>query len=91
MIYNCFVDTNIQKKAVLYGYKLQAIFDIPMYHMSHQNQLPQGGNTTNLHKNAEKIGPPVYNNAWDWVEFFTESQNEDNWGFEDTEIEYEII
>jgi hypothetical protein len=91
MIYNCFIDTNVQKKVVINNYNLIPIFDIPMYHMSHKNHLPQGGDTTNLHENAKKTNPPVYNNAWDWIEFFTESQNEDNWGFKDTEIEYETI
>jgi hypothetical protein len=91
MIYNCFLDTNIQKKAVIYGYKLVPIFDIPMYHMSHKNQLPQGGSTANLHKNAEEIGTPTYNDAWDWIENFTESQNTESWGFGDTEIEFEVF
>ena len=35
--------------------------------------------------------PIIYNDAWDWVEYFTESQNNENWGLADTEIEYEII
>jgi hypothetical protein len=89
MIYNCFIDTNIQKKVVLNGYKLEALFDIPMYHMSHKNILPQS-HTTDLHEKADK-NPPKYNDAWDWVEWFTESKNTDDWGLGNTEIEYEVI
>jgi hypothetical protein len=89
MFYNCFIDTNVQKKAVLNGYKIKALFDIPMYHMSHDNILPQV-HTTKLHKNASKK-PIIYNDSWDWVEYFTESQNSDNWGLADTEIEYEMV
>ena len=89
MFYNCFIDTNVQKKAVLNGYKIKALFDIPMYHMSHDNILPQA-HTAKLHKNASKK-PIIYNDSWDWVEYFTESQNGDNWGLADTEIEYEMI
>jgi hypothetical protein len=35
MYYACFSDTNIQKKAVLNGFNLEAIYDVPLYHMSH--------------------------------------------------------
>jgi hypothetical protein len=86
MFYNCFIDTNVQKKAVLNGYKIKALFDIPIYHMSHDNILPQA-HTTKLHENTSKK-PIVYNDAWDWVEWFKESQNTDNWGLADTEIEF---
>ena len=89
MFYNCFIDTNVQKKAVLNGYKIKALFDTPMYHMSHDNILPQA-HTTKLHENASKK-PIIYNDSWEWVEWFKESQNTDNWGFGDTDIEFEII
>lgn len=89
MFYNCFIDTNIQKKASLIGCKLQAIFDIPMYHMSHDNILPQA-HTTKLHDIADKKSPR-YNDSYKWVEFFTESENDDNWGLANVEIEFEII
>lgn len=32
-----------------------------------------------------------YNDAWDWVEQFTKSQNDEDWGLANTEIEFEII
>lgn len=88
MFYKCFVDTNVQKKAVLNGYKLEAIYDLPVYHMSHDNILPQA-HTTKLHNVADKK-PAKYNDAWDWVEVFTESKNSLDWGLGDTEIEFEI-
>jgi len=90
MVHNCFVDTNVQKKAVLNGYKLQAIFDTPLYHMSHQNILPQGGSTENLYKMAE-TKTPKYNDAFDWVEDFQTSRNSDGWGLSEIDIESELI
>ena len=33
----------------------------------------------------------VYNSAWDWVEWFTESQNTEDWGLNGVEIEFEIF
>jgi len=89
MIFNCFIDTNTQKKAVLNNFGLEAIYDIPLYHMSHKNHLPQGENKI-IHE-VTKTSSPKYNDPWEWVEYFTTSQNSDNWGFNDTEIEFEII
>jgi len=81
MLYACFGDTNIQKKAVLNGYNLEAYYNLPLYHLSHKGMGNDGSSPSKQH----------YNNAWDWVEWFTESQNTDSWGFGDTEIEFEII
>ena len=91
MIYSCFVDTNVQKKAVLNGFGLEVIYDIPVYHMSHKtNRVPQGGDLNTLH-DSKNNKPPKFNDAYEWIEYFQESKNEDNWGLADTEIEFEII
>jgi len=81
MIYACFQDTNIQKKAVLMGHGLEAVYDLPLYHMSHKGMGNDGSSPSKQ----------TYNDAWDWVEFFKESQNDENWGFNNIEIEFEII
>ena len=81
MLYACFQDTNIQKKAVLNGHGLKAIYDIPFYHMSHKGMGNDGSSPSKQH----------YNDVWKWVEYFHESENSDNWGFADVEIEYEIF
>jgi hypothetical protein len=81
MLYACFGDTNIQKKAVLNGFNLEAYFDLPLYHLSHTGMGNDGSSPSKQH----------YNNPWDWVEYFTQSQNTDDWGMALTEIEYEII
>lgn len=81
MIYSCFNDTNVQKKAVLNGFNLKAHFDLPLYHLSHTGMGNDGSSPSKQH----------YNNPWDWVEHFTESKNGDNWGLNDVDIEFEII
>jgi hypothetical protein len=59
--------------------------------MSHTtNRVPQGGDINTMH-DKENNRPPKFNDAWDWVEWFKESQNTNNWGLADTEIEFEII
>ena len=81
MIYACFQDTNIQKKAVLNGCGLEAVYDVPLYHMSHVGMTNDGSSPSKQY----------YNDAWDWVENFTESENRDNWGYADIDIEFEIF
>lgn len=81
MIYSCFNDTNVQKKAILNKYNLEAYYDLPLYHLSHTGMGNDGTSPSKQH----------YNDPWKWVEYFTESQNDDTWGFANTEIEYEII
>ena len=81
MIYACFQDTNIQKKAVLNGFGLEAIYDLPLYHMSHKGMSNDGSSPSKQY----------YNDAYDWVERFNESQNNNNWGFADIEIEFEVF
>jgi hypothetical protein len=81
MLYACFNDTNIQKKAILNGYNLEAQYDLPLYHLSHRGMDNDGSSPSKQH----------YNDPWTWVEWFKESQNDENWGFANTEIEFEII
>ena len=81
MVYACFNDTNVQKKAVLNGYNLAAVFDVPLYHMSHKGMGNDGSSPSKQ----------VYNSAWDWVEWFTESQNTEDWGLNGVKIEFEIF
>lgn len=90
MPYACFVDTNAQKKAVLYGFELKPIYDVPFYHMSH----------TGMENDGSSPSKKIYNDPMEWVEYFDKyikydhkliSRNDDTWGFSETEIEYELI
>jgi hypothetical protein len=81
MIYSCFNDTNVQKKAVLNGYNLEAYYDLPLYHLSH----------TGMENDGSSPSKQKYNDPWEWVEFFEESKNDDDWGLNNVEIEFESI
>ena len=90
MLAACFSDTNIQKKSTLYGFNLVPIYNIPLYHMSHEGMGNDGTNPTKQY----------YNDAWMWVEQFNSyidhdhimySLNADTWGFSTIDIEYEAI
>jgi len=81
MISACFDDTNVQKKAVLNNFGLKAHYDLPLYHLSHTGMQNDGSSPTKQH----------YNDVNHWVEFFTQTENPDTWGFSDIDIEHEII
>lgn len=81
MRYACFIDTNVQKKAILNGYKLEPIFDVPLYHLSHKGMGNDGSSPSKQY----------YNDAYRWVENFTTSENPDTWGFSEIDIEIETI
>ena len=94
MIYACFVDTNIQKKAKLNGFGLQAIYNPPLFHMEHGAYYTKEDGTRTSdpnHKGAYTGDTKAYNDVWEWVEWFEESQNDENWGLGNVDIEYEII
>ena len=63
------------------GYNLKDIYDLPLYHMSHKG-MGNDGSSPSKQK---------YNDPWEWVEFFEESQNDNSWGLNNVEIEFEII
>ena len=81
MSYACFADTNVQKKALLNGFNLKAIYDVPLYHMSHKGMSNDGSSPSKQ----------KYNDAWKWVEMFQSSENHKDWGLNNIEIEYETI
>jgi len=94
MIYACFVDTNVQKKAVLGGFGLEAIYNPPLFHMEHGAYYTKDDGTRVLdpeHKGAYTGDTKAYNDAWNYVEFFSETSNDDSWGLGNTEIEFEVI
>jgi hypothetical protein len=94
MIYACFVDTNIQKKAVLSGFRLKDLYEPPLFHIEHGAYYTKEDGTRVSdfeNKGAYAGDTKAYNDLWKWVEYFTESENDNNWGLAETEIEYEII
>lgn len=92
MYYACFIDTNIQKKAVLNGFGLKVLYNPPLFHIEH------GGYSTN--EKGERIKTEGFNtkttrtannDAYKWVERFQHSENSDDWGLSNTFIEYETF
>lgn len=80
LIYPLFADTNVQKKAVMHGFELKALFDIPFFHIHHP--INAGGFGT-----VNKKG----NDAYKAIIGAGKTENPDTWGFSDVEIEYEVV
>ena len=94
MIYACFVDTNVQKKAVLNDYNLKVLYEPALYHMEHGAYFTKAdGTRVQDEKNtgAYKGETNAYNDAFKWVENFQSTKNMDNWGLRDVDIEVETI
>lgn len=92
MIYSCFLDTNIQKKAVLAGCGLKVLYGPPLFHMEHgaysTNEKGERIQTEKYHTETTKN---ANNDVWDYVEFFSETSNTSDWGLANIDIEYEIF
>jgi hypothetical protein len=92
MVYTCFSDTNVQKKAVLGGFNLEALYNPPLFHMEHEPySVTEKGERVKSETFHESSKAMVYNDMWDYVECFQKTSNSDSWGLNNTEIEFEIF
>jgi hypothetical protein len=92
MIYGCFSDTNVQKKAVLEGCGLEAIYNPPLFHIEHRpysiNEKGERVQSKEFHGESTKTSN---NDPWRFVEYFEKTENTEDWGLGNIEIEFEII
>jgi len=92
MIHTCFSDTNVQKKAILGGFNLEVLFNPPLFHMEHKPySVTEKGERVKSETFHESSKAMVYNDVWDYVEYFQETSNSDSWGLSNTEVEFEIF
>ena len=94
MIYQCYVDSNAQKKSILNGFKLEVLYNPPLYHMEHGAYYTKddGTRVADLeNKGAFKGDKKAYNDVWRYVESFTNTNNKDSWGLSNVLIEHETL
>jgi hypothetical protein len=61
LIYPLFADTNVQKKSVMHGFGLKAIFNPPMFHINHGSKGWGGGGIADgINKKANDTIPSCY-------------------------------
>lgn len=91
MIYACYSDSNIQKKAMIEGFDLQALYSPPLFHMEHGSYFTKEDGTRTSDEGNYSGDSQAYNDPWYWIEYFNQSENNENWGLKDIEIEIEIF
>ena len=94
MFYACFIDTNIQKKAVLNNFDLKVLYNPPLFHIEHGAYYTKEDGSRVLdqeNKGSYKGDNKAYNDANFWVENFMSSKNKDSWGLKNVDIEFETF
>lgn len=86
LIYPGHADTNIQKKAVMHGFELKALYNPAFFHINHGTG---GGGFLDTDKFGQKN--PKYQDYFKAIVFQEKTENIDTWGFSDIEVEYEIF
>lgn len=81
LIYALYADTNIQKKSVMHGHGLKAIYNPAFFHINHGKG--GGGFLTGVNRKANDMYRAIVHQY--------KTQNKDTWGFSDIEIEYEKL
>jgi hypothetical protein len=81
LVYALYSDTNLQKKAVMHGYGLKALFNPALFHIDHG---PGGGGFMSGYN-------PIANDMYRAIIYQNKTENSESWGFGDTDIEYEVF
>jgi len=81
LIYSLYADTNVQKKALMHGFELKAIYNPALFHIEHGKG--GGGFLDGINK--------VTNDPYRAITYQKETENTELWGFGDTEIEFEVF
>jgi hypothetical protein len=88
----CFIDTNVQKKAVLAGFGLEVAYNPPLFHIEHgAYTITEDGEKAKSDKWHQNTKQKKYNDVMKWVENFQFTENRKDWGLANTDIEIEIL
>jgi hypothetical protein len=81
LMYSCYADTNIQKKALIHGFGLKAIYSPALFHIEHGKG--GGGFLDGVNK--------ITNNPYRAITHQKETENGESWGCGNYEIEFEVF
>lgn len=81
LIYSLYADTNVQKKAVMHGFGLKALYEPALFHIEHGRG--GGGFLDGINKKT--------NDPYRAIIYQEKTENNESWGFGDTEIEFETM
>lgn len=81
LIYTLYADTNVQKKAVMHGFGLKALYEPALFHIHHGKG--GGGFLDGINKRS--------NDPYRAITRQQKTENNKNWGFADIDIEFEVF
>jgi len=81
LIYSLFADTNVQKKAVMHGFGLKALYNPALFHIEHGKG--GGGFLDGVNKRT--------NDHYRAILGQNKTENTESWGFGNTDIEFEVF
>jgi hypothetical protein len=81
LIYSLYADTNVQKKAIMHGFGLKAIYSPALFHIEHGKG--GGGFLDGINK--------LVNDPYRAIVHQEKTLNTESWGFGNTDIEFEIF
>lgn len=81
LIYVLYSDTNVQKKAVMHGYDLKAVYSPALFHIYHGKG--GGGFLDGINRKVNDMNRAIVNQK--------ETLNRDDWGFSNIDIEFETF
>jgi len=81
LIYSLYADTNVQKKAVMHGFGLKALYNPALFHIEHGKG--GGGFLDGINK--------LVNDPYRAIVHQEKTLNTESWGFGNTDIEFEIF
>ena len=81
LIYSLYADTNVQKKSVMHGFELKALYNPALFHIEHGKG--GGGFLDGINKLVNDPYRAIINQE--------KTLNTESWGFGNTDIEFEIF
>jgi hypothetical protein len=81
LIYSLYTDTNVQKKAVMHGFGLKALYNPAFFHINHGRG--GGGFLDGINRKTNDPRRAILGQ--------NQTQNLDSWGFTNLEIEFELL
>jgi hypothetical protein len=81
LIYSLYADTNVQKKSVMHGFELKALYNPALFHIEHGKG--GGGFLDGINK--------LVNDPYRAIVNQEKTLNTESWGFGNTDIEFEIF
>jgi hypothetical protein len=81
LIYSLYADTNVQKKSVMHGFELKALYNPALFHIEHGKG--GGGFLDGINK--------LVNDPYRAIVNQEKTLNTESWGFGNTDIEFEIL